>query len=517
MKHKDSLPKDTDETNNPSHPISLSRRQFMLAGGAATAAFAVVPNHVLGGKSLAVPDNNPGQVASEVKIPMGVYNVKDYGATGDGITLDTQAINKAIEACSAGGGGRVLFSAGVYLTGTIHLKSNLTVYLDPGATILGSKNLKDYVDILDPDNKDARQWHLALFEGHDIRNITITGRGTVDGNKVFNPSGEEKMRGPHAIFFSKCEGILVQDIFVKDAGNYAHLMEGCSSGSVRGVTVTGGWDAIDLFDCKDFIITDCHFTTGDDCVAGGGWERVVVSNCTLNSSCSGMRNYRGGLKNVLFTNLVITGPGIYEHRTHGTKSQEAYLVTHNAWHGDHDSLAGFLLTSNGVIDNMVISNVSISNIRSPLWMSVQSTRAAMRNILISNLTATGVGKPDVASLIQGGIDNPVQNILLSNITIVSEGGGTKDMIGQSVPTRVGDPNGALPCYGLFCRNIKDMEMHNVRFSYSEKDARPALICDGIERLDMDGVRGQPGTENESSIMLMNIKTLHSHDSEVPQK
>lgn len=92
-------------------------------------------------------------------------------------------------------------------------------------------------------------------------------------------------------------------------------MEDCSSGNLRGVPVTGGWDGIDLFDCKYFIITDCHFMTGDDCVVGGDWERVVVANCMLNTSCSGMRNYKGGLRNVLFTNLVSAGPGIYEHRT----------------------------------------------------------------------------------------------------------------------------------------------------------------------------------------------------------
>ena len=453
------------------------------------------------------------------KSATGAYNVKDFGATGDGNRLDTQAIHKTIEACSGAGGGTVLFPAGVYLTGTVHLKSNLNLYLDAGATILGSKDLNDYEDIFNPERKmpairpgmpkpDSFLWHAAVVEGHDLRNVAITGRGTIDGNKVFNPNSENFARGPHAIFFSKCEGISIQGIFVKDASNYAHLMEDCSVGNLRGVTVTGGYDGIDMFNCKDFIITDCHFMTGDDCVAGGGWERVVVANCTLNTSCNGVRNYGGGLKNVLFTNLVIAGPGINEH-----------ILQRR-----HDLVAGFNLIAGAgenplhVVDNLVISNVSVSNVRCPLWMGVQHPQAAMRNVSVNNLTATAVGKPgNVASLIQGSKDNPVETISLSNISIVSEGGGTKDLIGQPFPVTVGEALLPLPCYGLFCRHIKDLELHNVRFSYSEKEARPALICESVERLELDGVRGQPGTESESSIVLRDIKTLRSRDAEVLPK
>ena len=92
--------------------------------------------------------------------------------------------------------------------------------------------------------------------GNEINNIEISGHGIVDGNNVFNSKGEEEMRGPHAIFFNKSENITIRDIFVKDASNYAHIMQGCRNGSLRGVRVEGGWDGIDLFDCKNFLITD---------------------------------------------------------------------------------------------------------------------------------------------------------------------------------------------------------------------------------------------------------------------
>lgn len=501
----------SDKPNGTSGSIQskdFSRRRFVLAGLAT--AFAATSKGVSG---MNIPDGKTEQAGKAPKISNGIYNVKEFGAKGDSNTLDTLSINKTIETCSVNGGGTVLFPPGVYRTGTIYLKSNLTIYIEAGATILGSRDMSDYQDVIGKERNRASQWNAALLQGHDLQNVAIAGRGTIDGNDVYNPDGEEKMRGPHAIFFNKCEGILIQDIFVRNAGNYAHLMKGCSNGSLRGVTVTGGWDGIDLFDCKNFLITDCQFMTGDDSIAGGGWEKVIVSNCTLNSSCNGYRNYNGGLKNVLFTNLVISGPGAFKHRTHETKSREQYLTTHFDWHGDNDSLSGFWLAGNGVIDNLVISNVSISGVRCPLWICVQGRNSAMRNIQISNLTATDVGKPRVASLIQGNADKPIENISLTNITILSAGGGTKDMIDKPVPARVGDPIELLPCYGMFCRHIKDLEMRSVRFSSSEKDERPALICDNIGRLELDGVRGQTEPGNGPSVRLLNINDLHSRDVE----
>jgi hypothetical protein len=440
----------------------------------------------------------------------GTYNIRDFGAKGDGISLDTAAINQTVEFCSLNGGGQVLIPPGVYLSGTIHLRSKVVFHIETGATILGSKNLADYQSV--QDEKLRSQWFSALILGDNVSNVEISGHGVVNGNNVSNPKGEEEMRGPHAIIFHKSEDITIRDIFVKDAGNYAHLLEGCTNGSLRGVRVSGGWDGVDLFECKNFLITDCQFTTGDDCVAGGGWENIVVSNCTLNSNCNGMRNYRGGLKDVIFSNIIITGPSLFRHRTHDTPSKREDLIYHNSWHGDYDSLSGFWLAGGGSIENLIITNVAIRGLRCPIWMSSQGMYTAegqhgyIRNVHISNLTATGVGKPGVASLIQGSEERPIESILLSDITIQSVSEGTKDMVDSPVPERPGDPIELLNCSGMYCRHIRDLEMHNVRFSKLEADERPVLICDNIDHLYMDNVRCLNDT-GPQTILLRDIKTL----------
>lgn len=486
----------------------MNRREVLGYAAASAAAYTVAPGHVLAGPDQAPPGHPTGQARDPAKAATGAYNVRDFGATGDGKTLDKQAINKTIEACSAAGGGTVLFPAGVYRTGSVHLKSDLTLSLSAGATILGSENLKDYDDLIGTGK--TPNWHAALIVGQGLHNVAITGRGVVDGNNVFDPEGEEKVRGPMGIFFHKCEGTTIQDITVKNAGNYAHLMDDCFRCYMRGVTVTGPSDAVHMLNCKDFIITDCYFVTGDDCVAGGGLERLVVANCNLNCSCNAVRLSEGsgretidpngikGLRNVAFSNLVIWGPGVYELKISGR----------------HDLRSAFNLTGG---DNVTISNVSVSGARSPLWMNLRPD-GVMRNVSINNLTATGVGRPQFpASIIQGLQDNPIESISLSNVTIVSEGGGPKDLLG-SIPFHINaESYYSLPTYGLLCRYIRDLDLHNVRFRYSVKEARPALICENIERLELDGVRGQPGTESETSIELRDIKTLRARDSEVLPK
>jgi polygalacturonase len=189
----------------------------------AATAIAMIPGQVQVAPHTKAISAESNKAMEQEKPVDGVYNIRDFGAKGNGTTLDSPAINKAIEFCSSNGGGIVLVPPGIYLSGTINLKSHIVFRIEAGATILGSKNLYDYKSADDMDLKWRSQWYTALISGDRISNIEISGHGVIDGNSVFNPGGEEEMRGPHAIFFNKSEDITIRDIFVKDASNYAHI------------------------------------------------------------------------------------------------------------------------------------------------------------------------------------------------------------------------------------------------------------------------------------------------------
>ena len=164
--------------------------------------------------------------------------MKDHGAKGDGVALDTKAIQSAIDTCARAGGGTVVLPAGNYLSGTIRFRSNITLQLENGAAILGTDNLSQY-------EKPAgeRDWYLALLLAEDVHDVALVGHGTVNGRKVFNPDGEEGMRGPHAALFFKCKNVTIRDVNFIEAGNYHVILRSSVGATIDGITARGrlGW------------------------------------------------------------------------------------------------------------------------------------------------------------------------------------------------------------------------------------------------------------------------------------
>ena len=187
----------------------LTRRTFMKNS---LAGIAVLPAMNLG--------------LSDFKWPAeSSFNVKDYGAAGNGITLDTDAINKSIEVCSAAGGGAVYFPAGTYQSGSIRLKSNITLYLDVGATLLGAPNTINAYDPPEDNPFDMYQdfghshWHNSLIWGENLENITIMGLGTIDGGGM-TAENPEPGGGDKTIALKLCKNIVIQDITIRHAGHF---------------------------------------------------------------------------------------------------------------------------------------------------------------------------------------------------------------------------------------------------------------------------------------------------------
>ncbi len=157
------------------------------------------------------------------------FDICDYGARGDGATLDTGAINQAIGACAEAGGGQVLFPPGRYLSGTVHLRSHVTLFFCAGATLSGTTNLALYQrPEVPPFMPEARwgNWHRGLLVGQDAEDITIAGQGVIDGGKVFDPAGEEHMRGPHTITFVNCRRFTLRDVLDPGLRKLRRLLPG---------------------------------------------------------------------------------------------------------------------------------------------------------------------------------------------------------------------------------------------------------------------------------------------------
>ena len=259
-----------------------------------------------------------------------VFNVKDFGAVGDGLADCTAAIQEAIDSCTVRG-GRVLIPEGTYLSGTVYLKDGVDLHLEEGATLLGKEDPEAYDAFIprrdlsmydsggnsaNANNTSDRRWMKAFIQGNGIRNASITGEGLIDGRHGFDSLGEEGMRGPHTILIGEAENFRMEGVSVTRAANYAFLGYALTDAVFEDVTMTEGWDGIHIRGAKNCVIRRCRFETGDDSIAGGYWENMLIEDCDINSSCNGLRMIMpsDGLE---VRNSVFHGPGVYPHRTSG--------------------------------------------------------------------------------------------------------------------------------------------------------------------------------------------------------
>ena len=437
-----------------------------------------------------------------------VFNVRQYGAAGDGKTPDTAALNKAVEACAAAGGGQVLIPPGRYLTGTIRLKSNVTLMLDTGAEIVGTSDLEQYQNFDPPGSTplaSRSRWHRALVLGVGVENVSICGRGVINGNKVFDARGEERMRGPHAVLFGNSKGITLRGISIKDAANYAVMLEFTSQVEVRGVKITGGWDGVHFRGwkdnpCRDVSITDCEFYTGDDCIAGWFWENTLIARCIINSSCNGIRLI-GPAKKLIIHDCLFFGPGRFEHRTsreqHRTNMLAGLCLQPGAWD-----------KTEGPLDDVEISDITMHDVTTPLHLSLKPGNTAGR-ITISRLTATGAYR--AAASIESWAEMPIEHVVLRDVNMEFTGGGTAEQAKMTVRSPGVDAR-PLPAWGLFVRNVKRLDLQDVRLNLAKPDARPAVIAEDVGLIDLDMFRTP--RDNEIPLSLSNVRDMRLRDTAI---
>ena len=420
-------------------------------------------------------------------------DVRARGAKGDGVTDDTQAVQLAIETCGDAGGGRVLFPNGRYLCGSVRLRSNVELHLAKGARVIGTTDLDAYLGFKSGDWGKSR-WNRGLIVGEGLENIAITGKGMIDGNKVFDPKGEARMRGPHTILLSDCRNVTLEGVTIRDSANYAFFFYASKKVRVRNATFEGGWDGVhfrgnlDRWN-QDVRITDCRFFTGDDCIAGHYIKDGVVESCVINSSCNGVRLI-GPAQGLTFKHCRFEGPGKFEHRTpqnlHRTNMLAGILLQPSAW-----------TPTPGPLEDVLISDITMRNVACALHVSIREGNTVDR-LTFENITATDVYSSAVS--FESWIDKPIGEVAVREMNVeytpnavIDPRLGKKPVVQDPIrKPGVGVWNRKLPVWGIYGRHIEHLHLDRVTLKTSDqKDARPVILAEDVRELTVDDLSHSP--------------------------
>lgn len=438
-----------------------------------------------------------------------VFDVRQFGAAGDGKTKDTPAIQRAIDAASDAGGGTVYLPPGTYLSGTLFLKDNVSIHIEAGATLLGSTDGQDF-PCIDPAFRSYVENYAcqALIYGEKLHDIAVLGRGVIDGQGdakgYWADQNDWKLRKrPFLVRFAECKNVRVEGVAFRRSPMWVQHYLACENVVIDGIDVFShvqtNNDMINIDCCKNVHIANCTGDTDDDAIvlkATGGkvCENVVVTNCVLRTHSNAIKC--GTESNGGFRNIAVSNCAIFPSR-----------VEKDFW-GPKDGWGGIALemVDGGTLEGITVSNIAIEATMSPIFMRLGNRArpyvkdqpkpgmGSFRNVIISNVVATRASK--VGCSITGIPGHPIENLTLSNIKITYEGGGTAEdaaRVVPEVPEAYPNPDmfGTLPAYGFFIRHVDGLILDNVDLRFAKPDARPAMICEGVKNLNINNFAGRP--------------------------
>lgn len=424
-----------------------------------------------GSAAAAVPNNNSAN-------RHGAVSVREFGAVGDGLRLDTSAIQKAIDACTSRDGGTVVFPPGRYRSKTIVLKSNVTLHLDAGAVLLGSGDLADYPDHV-PEFRSYTDVYTAksLIYAEKAENIAITGRGRIDGHgQPFREMGNKYMVRPYLIRIVECRNVTVSDVTMENAAMWVFHLLASDDVNVRGIRIhsriNANNDGIDVDCCQRVRISDCEISSGDDSIvlkstADRITRDVVITNCVVSTKCNGLK--LGTESNGGFENIVISNCTVYDTETSGIELD---------------------MVDGGVLNGVTVSNIVMKNVDVPIFMRLGNRArpfkeggakpgmGKFRNVIVSNVQATGCGKRGCA--ITGLPGHFIEGVTLDNIRLQFVGGVKKQ--NREIPEfpenypRSG-MFGLLPAFGIYTRHVRGLRLRNIDLSTEQPDERPPIVME----------------------------------------
>jgi Glycosyl hydrolases family 28 len=444
-------------------------------------------------------------------------SVRDYGAKGDGVTLDTAAIQAAIDACTAVGGGTVYLPPGEYLSGTITLKDNVTLHVGPNARLLGSTSLADYPRLERPGGTIDYIEYLGycLINANRAHHIALTGEGCVDGQGTAFPYGvenynfedqalaanQQSFNRPTLLRFTDCQDVTISHLTLRQAASWCCNLEKCKELHIHGVHLINranqNNDGFDLTLCEDVTISDCHIDCGDDAIAlKEGGLRILVTNCIISSRWAAVRigpESLGKFRDIAVSNCVI-------HDTYGSAIKIQQV-------------------EGGVMENISFDNLVMDHVTGPIslrlggylgWRHERKESlpiGVLRNIRFSNIQGTVAdnayplphevpafpGEKKSCLNITGITGYFIENVTFRGLHLTFPGGGSQEDAHRDIPElRDRYPEyhmfGTLPAYGIYLRHVKGLTFEDVTMETSVPDLRPALVGEDVEDLELSNFR-----------------------------
>jgi hypothetical protein len=457
------------------------------------------------------------------------YNIRDFGAAGDGKTLDTAAIQAAIDKCVEEKGGTVLVPAGIFICGTIELKSNVTLHLSAGGKLLGSPRREDYSagKGVPPGNGN-----IVFIYAVNGENISVEGRGTVDGNGAafYNGKGDNTGPGqggvggnfdrPHLFIFYQCSNLMLRNAFFTASAYHCCRILKCKYVHIDGIRiynrVNKNNDGFHFNDGEYVHIINCDVQCQDDaCALFGSNKFVTITNCTFSTRWSIFRFGGGESQNIAVSNCLI-------YDTYGCPIK--------------------ISAGRASIENLTFSNIIMRNVTGPIGIGFSgpsnnnatdqsSSKSFIRNIVFNGIRATvikePINHPDIpfdVHVFEGERNSCItlnamgdyylEDINFTDVHVKYAGGGTAAQAAKrDVPKKAAEYFGVWetepagpPAYGMYARNVKGLTLQNVRFEYENADARPAVVFDNVQDASVAGLSIK-GSADAEGIRVINSKDV----------
>ncbi len=459
-----------------------------------------------------------------------IFTVKDFGAAGDGKTLDTDAVNRAITTAAKNGGGTILFPAGTYLCGSIRLKSHIELRLLAGAKILGAGNNINAYDLPEDPGFELYQdfghshFHNSLIWGENLENIAITGPGTIDGGGMTGglpPDGG----GDKAIALKLCRNVSLTNFTIHRGGHFAALLTGCDNVTIDNLLIDTQRDGINIDCCRNVMVSNTMINSDDDglCLKSSyalgyarATENVTITNCILSGYHEGTvldgtfkdegdyHAKRGGIKRISRIKFGTETNGGFKNIAISN------CVFDKCW-----GLA-LEIVDGGTMEYITVDNITMRDVADTPFFLRLGNRARgpegtpvgkMRHIRITNVIAS-VRNNQYASHLTGIPGHPIEDLHLENITVFVPGG--EDAGDYESPLAVrenekGGPGekmlGKIPAYGFFIRHVKDLYMNNVTVTAKEADTRPGIVFHDVQGLEMNRVQMKNPHSRQNQVQI----------------